>query len=109
VAETTTKLITDEDFNAFEVALDRQTWPDGGRIVPITRRQMAAVRAALEAAAGEVRARWVAEALDTVVLGLQDQADTEPRGRDARARVDTTVGIADLIRRLADEYRNGQR
>lgn len=44
-------LITEEVIGAFEVALDAQTWPDGGPVVPLGARQMRAVRAALEAVA----------------------------------------------------------
>jgi hypothetical protein len=101
VAETTTTLVTNEDFNAFEVALDRQTWPDGGRVVPITSRQMAAVRTALEAAAVEMRARWVAEALEEIARAV-------PPGGVAGETSIYGLAHGDL-RRIAAEYRAGTR
>jgi hypothetical protein len=89
VAETTHGLITNEDFNAFEVALDRQTWPDGGMVLPASKRQLVAIRAAMEQAAPEWRARWVAEALE--------QLAGEPGPVNRVAAV--------LLLETADEYR----
>lgn len=85
MAETThDPLITDEDARAAALATDYSA---------ITVRSMLAV---LEAVAPGLRARWVAEALDNI-------ADDETY----EAVIDDQV--ADLLRTLGTEYRDGTR
>lgn len=87
-------LITDQDFQAASDAYD----PEG--------RHTVALRAALDAAAPGQRARWVADALDRAAAGLDRRwvagSDTQPAGAEC-------LQAADHLRRLAAEYRDGQR
>lgn len=94
MAETTEALIGDDTFAAFVVALDQRTWPDGERrIVPITKRQLQAVREAMEEILPALRGRWAAEVLEEVA------AEPGPVQRVARV----------LLQERAAEYRSGAR
>jgi hypothetical protein len=83
VAETTHTLITDEDTEAFRVALCEglaRHGVNGGDV---------AERDAFEAVASRLRARWVAEALEE--LAGRYPADVFPAGSDSRDAISGTA------------------
>ncbi len=92
-------LITDEDVATAMVAVSAMSQePSAGNYY----------RGALEAAAPGLRARWVAEALETEAGRLSLRCNTTPRSAPSGAKGECAE-IVRLMQQVAAEYRDGAR
>lgn len=91
----TDQLISDDVFTAFQVALDELTWPDrrtateGGFVLPLSGRQMRAIRGALETVAPLLVRELAADhAAAHRAVGCYLGVDSASLAADARALVE---------------------
>lgn len=94
----TDQLISDDVFTAFQVALDELTWPDrrtateGGFVLPLSGRQMRAIRGALETVAPLLVRELAADhAAAHRAIGCYLGVDSASLAVDARALIERCV------------------